>query len=383
MSNSTTPPDGLRRVRQYVNLDRRQLLKMAGAAGVVAAVGLPGIRGRAMAASSLNYVGWEGYDTFLAEGGAEESIGMPLQKTYISASDEVVTKLRLSAGQVDICTPYFIHDKFLAEEGLIEPLDVSKIPNFSKINPTIMEYCKSNMQFEGKWYAAPMTYGSICMLYNADKAKKPTSWTDMLKDEYKNKCAITADYTGNLFAWARVTGVENPHRMTRKQLAKVVETMIDLKKNHLRTIAPSYGDLTEMLSSGEVVISQGWEPVTTWVGDGANIKIAYPKEKSMGFIEGYAIGKGSANTDEAYAYIDNALSLQGQLAGATANSMPVVTEEAMAKADPANKDLYNYDHLKEYFEDKTMVVPMYPLEQQGDLAVWDDYQEAWEKILKS
>ncbi|MEG6509199.1 extracellular solute-binding protein [Methyloligella sp. 2.7D] len=383
MSKDTTQPDGIVRVRQYVDLDRRQLLKTAAAAGAVAAIGLPGLPRKAHAADSLNYVGWEGYDTFLTEGDIAESTGKTLQNTYISSADEVVTKLRLGADQVDICTPYFIHDNFLAAEGLLEPLDIAKIPNFSKINSTVSEYCKENMQLEGKWYAAPMTYGSICMLYNADKAEKPTSWTDMLKDEYKGKCAITADYTGNLFAWGRVAGVKNPHRMTHKELAKTVELLIDLKKNHLRTIAPSYGDLVNMLSSGEVVMCQGWEPVTTWVGDGANIQIAYPKEKSMGFIEGYAIGKGSGDVDAAHAYINNALSLKGQLAGATANSMPVVTDEAMEKADDANKAMYDYADLSEYFEVKTMVVPMYPVEEDGDLAVWDDYQEAWEKVLKS
>ena len=205
----------------------------------------------------------------------------------------------------------------------------------------------------------------------------------MLKPEYKGKCAITADYVGNIFAWARVAGIEQPNRMTKAELTKVTDLLIDLKRNHLRTIAPSYGDLVQLLSSKEVVISQGWEPVPTWVGEAANIKVAYPKEKSMGFIEGYAIGKGAAHVDEAHRFINNALSKEGQLAGATANSMPVVTDEAMQATDAANKAIYDYDHLDDYLAQKTMIVPMYPLESNGDLAIWDNYQEAWEKVLKS
>ena len=347
-------------------------------------MGVIGLSGRAAnAATSLNYLGWEGYDTFLLANDFGKSEGLSLQKTFISSADEIVSKLRLGPSQADICTPYFIHDGFLAEQGMLEPIDLAKVPNFSKINATILRLCEPNMKVNGHWYAVPMTYGSICMLYNADLAAQPTSWKDMLKPEYKGKCAITADYVGNIFAWARVAGIEQPNRMTKAELAKTTDLLIDLKKNHLRTIAASYGDLTQLLSSKEVVISQGWEPVPTWVGNAANIKIAYPKEKSMGFIEGYAIGKGAAHADEAHRFINNALTIEGQNAGATANSMPVVTDEAMKATDAANKAIYDYDHLDDYLTNRTMVVPMYPLESKGDLAIWDDYQEAWEKVLKS
>lgn len=381
MKSDTAKPDGVTRVLQYVSLDRRQLLKGAAGLGIVGAAGLRS--GTASAATALKYVGWEGYDSFLAAGDFGKSDGLALQKTFISSADEVVAKLRLGSSQLDICTPYFIHDGFLAEQGLLEPIDLAKISNFSKINATILRYCEPNMKVKDHWYAVPMTYGSICMLYNADLAATPTSWADMLKPEYKGKCAITADYVGNIFAWARVAGIEQPNRMTKAELTKVTDLLIDLKRNHLRTIAPSYGDLVQLLSSKEVVISQGWEPVPTWVGAAANIKVAYPKEKSMGFIEGYAIGKGAAHVDEAHRFINNALTKEGQLAGATANSMPVVTDEAMQAADAANKAIYDYDHLDDYLAQKTMIVPMYPLESKGDLAIWDNYQEAWEKVLKS
>ena len=372
---------GLVRIRQYVPLDRRQVLQGFAAVGAAAALG--GYSRRAAAATSLNFVGWQGYDTFLEANDFPKTHDAELVKTYISSADEVITKLRLGAGQVDLCTPYFIHDDFLANEGLLEPLQLDKIPNFKHIHPTIMKYTKENMTEDGKWYASPMTYGSICMVYNADKAAKPTSWTDMLKPEYKGKVAITSDYPGNLYAWAKVIGVQHPNHMTKEELSKTVDALVNLKKNHLRTIAPSYGDLVNLLASGEVVMAQGWEPVTVWVGDKVNIQVAYPKEQSMGFIEGYAIGKGSAHIDLAHEFINNALSLDGQIAGANANSMPVVTTEAMAAADKANKALYNYDKLDEYFGDKADIVPMYPLKDDGVHATWDDYQAAWEKVMKS
>jgi len=355
-------------------------MKGMAAAGALATMGLSAQQ--AKAANALSYVGWEGYDTFLEAGEFPTNAELELQKTYISTADEIITKLRLDSSQVDLCTPYFIHDDFLAGEDLLEPLDLNKIPNFQNIHPTIISYTEDNMSEGGVWYSVPMTYGSICMMYNAGEIPEPTSWTDMLKDEYKGKVAITNDYPGNLFAWARVAGVEQPNSMTHAELDQVVASLITLKKDHLRTIASSYGELINLLASGEVVIAQGWEPVSVWVGTDVDIKPAYPKEKSMGFIEGYSIGRGSGNVDDAHAFINNALSLQGQLAGGEANSMPVVTSEAMAQVSDGNKALYNYDALEDYFQVKTDVVPMYALEEDGEHATWDDYQEAWERVLK-
>ncbi|MCZ6719990.1 MAG: ABC transporter substrate-binding protein, partial [Proteobacteria bacterium] len=244
----------------------------------MAAAGLPAMMARA--ATSINYLGWEGYDTFLEGGDYLAKNDVAMQKTYIATPDEIITKLRLGADQIDVCTPYFIHDDFLASEGLLEPLDLAKIPNFNSLMPEVVKQSEASMTTDDRWYAAPMTWGTICMMYNADRvAEAPTSWTDMLKDEFKGKCAITNDYPGNLWAWARVaTGVEEPHFMTYEQLDQTVEALINLKKNHLRTIASSYGEMIDLLAREEVLICQGWEPVATWVGESPTIKPVYPIE---------------------------------------------------------------------------------------------------------
>ena len=380
MTDKKAKPANVTRTRTYITPTRRQMLAgMAATAGVGA---MGATASRAFAAGSLNYVGWEGYDTFLEAGDIAETVGATLEKTFISTADEVITKLRLGSSQVDLCTPYFIHDDFLVSQDLLEPIDLAKVPNFEKLHPVIRQYCEENMSENGSWYSVPVTYGSICMMYNADKAEKPTSWTDMLKDEYKGKVAITSDYPGNFYAWARVAGVENPNRMTRDELSEVTDMLINLKKNHLRTIASSYGELINLLANEEIVMCQGWEPVSTWVGDSVDIRPAYPKEKCMGFIEGYSIGKGSSNIDAAHAYIDHAISVEGQLAGAEWNTMPVVNADAMSQVSDLNDALYDYANIESYFTEETDVVPMYPLESDGELATWDEYQEAWERVLK-
>ena len=365
-----------------IKFSNRFTLGRRGFLGSAAAAALAGHAATANAATTLSFLGWQGYDSFLEGGNFDHTSGMSLQKSYIDNADEIITKLRLTSGGIDICTPYFIHDHFLADERLIQPIDLSKVPNFKNVSPAIISMCQKNMAEAATWYAMPMTYGSNCMVYNSDLAAAPTSWTDLMKPEYKGKAAITTDFEGNIYFAAKCLGIENPNYMTRPQLKSSIDFLINLKKNHLRTIAASYGDLVNLLSAKEVVISQGWEPVADWVGTAAPVKIVYPKETCMGFIEGYAIGKHSQNVDAAHAYINNALSVPGQLAGAAANSMPCTVTQAMMQAPAHNKAMYGYDQLPVYFS-KVLTMKMYPLTDDGVHATWDEYLEGWQTVMKA
>jgi hypothetical protein len=89
MRNSERP--ALKRLRGHVPLTRRSVLKGVAAAGGLVAAGVPL---RTHAASTVNYVGWQGYDVFLEAGDFAAKNNLVLQKTYISTAEEIITKLR-------------------------------------------------------------------------------------------------------------------------------------------------------------------------------------------------------------------------------------------------------------------------------------------------
>jgi spermidine/putrescine-binding protein len=382
MSTNDTENSGLVRTRAFAPMTRRGLLRGAGAIGGLAAVGLPAVTARAGA--TVRFVGWEGYDVFLEGGGFLEANDITMEKTFISAPEEVVAKLRLQSDQYDVSSPYFIHVDFMVDENLLEPLDLDKIPNFKKIDPAILRMSEGNMTVDGVWYSCPFVWGTINLMYNADRiANPPTSWLDMLKDEYKGKCAIPNDYPGVLSIWGRVaTGTSTPNWMTHEELDKTVAFLIKMKKEHLRTIASSYGELVDLLAREEVIIAQGFEPVAAWVGESPLIKWVYPKEGALSFIEGFSIGRGTPNADVDHALINNALSVEGQLAGAEFNGMPVVIGEAVPLLSEWNRNAYPYDDVEGFFATKATVDPMYYLESDGVHATWDEYIDAWERVLK-
>ena len=62
--------------------------------------------------------------------------------------------------------------------------------------------------------------------------------------------------------------------------------------------------------------------------------------------------------------------------------MPVVVTAAMRQAPPENQTMYQYSDLSGYFK-KVQIMPMYPLIDDGVHATWDEYQEAWEEVMKA
>jgi spermidine/putrescine-binding protein len=369
-------------VRFRVGLEtpsRRSFMKSATAAGLAAyALRAPG----AQAATSIKYLGWQGYDAALPADHLKQA-DAALETTYISDSAEIITKIRLGDGQFDICTPYFIYVDFMAREGLLEPIDLAKVPNFQKIFPYIAGL--PGLSVDGKQYAVPLTWGSIPLMYNVKEVKTaPTSWMDLFKPEFKGKAAIINDVNATMVTWVRVvTGRKSGTQATREELAKVVELLIKLKKENLRTIASSYGELVDLFGRGEIVIGQGWEPVAAWVGDKAELKWVHPKEGALAFIDCYGLAKGAPELERDHALLNEALSVEGQVALATANTMPVVNSEAVAKLDDYNRGYYPYDNIQKFFTEQATIDPMYYLEDDGKHATWDEYHEAWERILKA
>lgn len=381
MKRSRMSSNGLVKVRSFAMMSRRQMMRRTGMVGA-AALGATALgSGQAHASTNIKAMVWEGYDVFLEGGDYLAKNDVTLDKTYIGAAEEIIAKLRLAPREVDVCTPYFIQDDFMAEEGLLAPLDLDKIPNFQKLFPAIVNAARENMTFEDQWYAVPFTWASIPLMYNADEVEPMESWMDMLRPEFKGKSAIPADPTSVFATWGRViTGNQSPNRMTRPELAETVKFLIDMKKNHLRTITASYGELGDLFARKEILVCEGAEWVAPLAGD-VPVKWSYPKEGTMTYIEGYAMGIQAGDPDACHAIINNALSVEGQVAGAEYNGLPVTNMEALPMLSEANRATYPYEDIESFFTTNLRIEQMYLLEEDGDNATWDDYIKAWETIM--
>ena len=103
---------------------------------------------------------------------------------------------------------------------------------------------------------------------------------DIFKPEYKGKVGMMDDPIGNqMLAAISATDAEVPTLLTPDQLDQATEFLIKLKKEQVRQLAVSWGELANALARSEVVITfSGGEFLKKFAADaGKKIEFTYPQ----------------------------------------------------------------------------------------------------------
>jgi spermidine/putrescine transport system substrate-binding protein len=369
---------GLIRVRTMLSMSRRDLMKGAAAVGAVAVAGLPR---QASAATTVSLFGWQGYDEGLRVGDFLTANDIQVNFTPIGNNDEIVTRLAGGgAGQMDIVTPYMGYIPLMVAADLLDPIDEALVPNLAKV-PDVFRN-DSNVVVNGTRYAVPFTWGSAPMAYDpAVFPTAPESWTEILKDEHKGKVGMMDDPIGNqMLAAILATDAKVPTQLTKAQLDQATDFLIKLKKDHVRQLAASWGELADALARNEIVITfSGGEFLKRFAADkGKQVEYTYPKEGTFAWLDSYCIGKNAPNREAAHKVANKVIEVDAQLIFAEKTFQAIVNPDAIAKLDPSLK-FYPYDNLDE-FQQKAKFFPMPPLESGGEFTSWTEWQEAYQRF---
>jgi spermidine/putrescine transport system substrate-binding protein len=371
---------GLIRVRNMMRMSRRDFGRGMTALAAVSAAGLAGRA--ASATTTVTMFGWQDYDAGLRVGDFLSKNDIQLNFTTIGSNDEIISRLAAGgAGQIDIVNPYMGYIPFMAAADLIEPIDESLVPNLKDV-PDVFRN-DSNVIVNGTRYSVPFTWGSAPMAYDpAVITTPPDSWMEILKPEYKGKVGMADDPIGNqMLAAILATDAKVPTLLTADQLEQATQFLIKLKKDHVRQLAVSWGDLANAMGRSEIVITfSGGEFMKKFVQDaGKKIELVYPKEGTFAWFDSFCIAKGAPSREAAHKCANQALSVEGQVALTEKNFQGIVVKEAIDKLSPELRGLYPYDNMAE-FEKKAKFFPMPPLKPDGVHASYDDWQAAYQKF---
>ncbi|MGH6960307.1 MAG: ABC transporter substrate-binding protein, partial [Dongiaceae bacterium] len=269
---------------------------------------------------------------------------------------------------------------FMVAAELLEPIDEAQVPNLADV-PEVFRN-DSNIIVNGTRYAVPFTWGSGPMAYDpAVIPTPPESWMDIFKPEYKGKVGMMDDPIGNqMLAAILATDADVPTMLTADQLDQATEFLIKLKKDAVRQLAVSWGELANALARNEIVITfSGGEFLKKFAADkGKQIEFTYPKEGTFAWIDSYCLGKNAPHREAAHKLANQVLEVDAQLIFTEKTLQGIVNPEAIAKLDPALK-IYPYDNLDE-FQQKAKFFPMPPLESDGPITSWTDWQEAYQRF---
>ncbi len=374
--------DSLRELMRRSMLSRRSLMQGVAAVGGAAALGVPGRP--AHAATTMTWMGWQGYETPIKSGSFLKDNDIDFQPTFIASNEEIISKLQAGGiGKTDLVSMYFGYLRLMLEAGLIEPIDETKITAFDRLIPEFTG--NEAIRVDGKLLGVPWNWGSLPLMYDPSVvAAEPASWMDIFKDEYKGKVAMVDDPLTYLLIWGTVTtGRPDGTLVSKEELAKMIDLMIKLKKEHARAFFASYGDMADAFARNEVVVScLGWEAVAVWAkAKGKEVRYTIPKEGTGLFMDCLVIPKDAPHVDLTYKMINHVLSPEPQKVFATEQSAGITNLDTVPMLPAELANAYGYADLKNKLT-KARLQPMPPTEP-GQWATYDDFLKEYQRLQKA
>jgi len=181
--------------------------------------------------------------------------------------------------------------KPLVDNDLIEPLDTTRLPAWSR-DRNIAEFLGKGtpgfnfIGYQDKLYGVPTVLQGDSFAFLPEKTGPLDSYAALFDPKFKGYVALEDNYTtaGQKTALylkhANLAKIENPADMTPEELKTVVDFLVEQKrKGQFRVIWSSFQQAVDLIVNKEVYVIDCWEPmVFVAKSKGVNAVYADPKE---------------------------------------------------------------------------------------------------------
>jgi len=218
---------------------------------------------------------------------------------FYDSNEAMYAKLKAGAKGYDIVIPTGYMVKIMAQDGMIQPIDLSKIPNIGNIDE---KYLPFTLDPEMKFSVPYMISNSgIGYLENKVDASFVPTWGIFGDQKYAGRMTMLNDMRETIGSVLRYLGYSmNSTKVS--ELEEAGELLIAWKKNLAKFEADQYKN---GLISGEFIIAHGYSgDVFQVMEENENIKYAIPMEGTTISCDNMVILKGSKNVDLAYTFIN-------------------------------------------------------------------------------
>ncbi|MBU9697687.1 spermidine/putrescine ABC transporter substrate-binding protein [Rhodobacteraceae bacterium HSP-20] len=285
-----------------------------------------GIGDQVVLATWPNYHDPANFDAFAAETGAA------VQVNVFGSNEEMLAKLQAGGSGWDVFVPTNYTITTYVEADLIEPLDLSKLPNYDAASFEARFADAGTV--DGKLYAVPKNWGTTGMAWDSSKAKAPfTSWKeffDVTRTDFSGRTMVH-DYQLTTIGNALKYFGYSFNSVDPAELADAEKLLIEIKP-HLFAISSDY---QPAMRNGDAWLTM------CWTGEGKQMnrdipEILFAVGKDGGEIwsDYYAIPKNAPHRDAAYALINYLIDPAVNAREAAAHGFPVADARVNALLPP-------------------------------------------------
>ncbi|WP_448377230.1 extracellular solute-binding protein [Fervidobacterium sp.] len=284
--------------------------------------------------------------------------------TYAS-NEEMFAKIKSGGTGYDIVFPSGDHVKMMIMAGLLEKLDMSKIPNFKNINETVLAKTNYDPNHE---YSVPYMMGATGLIVNKKYLKDfEKSWSIYERKDLKDKMTLLDDMREVFGAALKYLGY-SVNTTNPEEIEKAKQVILKWKENIVKFDATTYA---QGVVNGEFWVVHGYpENVFQLIPEDEmeNFEFFIPKEGGALWIDNMVILKDAKNKDLAYKFID--FILRPEIAAKISDFLMIPSPV---------KEAVNYQEVELLYniEDLSNCEILDYLGKDIDL-----YNKAWEEIIK-
>lgn len=254
--------------------------------------------------------------------------GVAIEVNVFGSNEEMLAKLQAGGTGWDLFVPTNYTISTYAKLGLIDPLDLSKVPNFDPA--TQNQRFTNEGTVDGKVFALPKNWGTTGIAVNTDKLKAPvTSWKEFFEVSQGEGSgrSMVHDYQLTTIGNALVALGHSFNSVDPAELAKAEELLIKVKP-HLFAINSDYQPAMRA--------TDAWLTMC-WTNDGAQLNRDMPE---IAFVLGsdggeiwsdfYAVPTSAANKPAGYALLDYLMTPENAAKEHIANGTPTTDSRVLA-----------------------------------------------------
>lgn len=299
---------------------------MLSSAAVLACAMLP--TAQAEEEKVLNIYHWSDYIAPDTIANFERETGIKVRFDTFDSNETLHTKLVAGRTGYDIVVPGSHFAKLQIEAGLFLPLDPSKIPNLSNLNPAIQ--AQLARVDPGNKYLVDWMWGYTTVGINVDQVKAAlgnmpmpeNAWDLVFKPEYASKlrsCGIAMlDTASEILPIALRYVGKNPYSSNADDYKAAADMLRAIRPNISRFVS-SGSDYIDQLATGGLCAVVGWSGDMMISANKSrhsskpqNIEILLPKMGGLLFFDTMAIPKDAPHPENAMKWINYILQPQVQ-----------------------------------------------------------------------
>ncbi|MEA4894255.1 MAG: spermidine/putrescine ABC transporter substrate-binding protein [Oscillospiraceae bacterium] len=245
----------------------------------------------------VNVYNWGEYiDTDLIKQ-FENETGIEVNYKTYESNEQMYSVLKQGGVSYDVVIPSDYMVSRLIDEDMLEPLDFSKLPNYSLIEDSL-----KNMSYDPEnKYSVPYMWGTMGIIYDPTVVGEVDSWSALFDeknsgnilmfDNSRDSMAIALKYLGYSMNTTDETELNKAYELLKQQKPILQGYVMD--------------QIFDKLESGEAAIGPYYAgDYLTMHEENPNLKFCIPKEGSNVFVDAMCILKNAENKDNAEAFIN-------------------------------------------------------------------------------